>query len=169
MPLHPHQPPWCPMPPQYTHLVVKSGTTVGQHDMSSACRSGWCFVRCAPTPSPPMPPQCPPGIGIWWTRMVLTWVPLTWAHVLLSAIDHLESSRVLCNRPSSFYICNPQCPLTPTIRPLDACTPPQYRHLAVKSGTTAGWHDMSSACGSGWCFSDVPPPYHTLCPSMPPR
>ena len=32
--------------PQYRHLVVKSGTTVGQHHMSPACRVGCCFVRC---------------------------------------------------------------------------------------------------------------------------
>ena len=76
--------------PQYRHLVVKSVTTTGQHDMSSACRSGWCFVRCTPYPITPMP-SIPPGRGIWWPRIVLTWVPLTWAHVLLSAVFNRPS------------------------------------------------------------------------------
>ena len=39
-------PPWCPHP--YRYLVVKSGTTVGQHHMSSVCGLGCCFVRCTP-------------------------------------------------------------------------------------------------------------------------
>ena len=72
--------------PQNRNLVVKSGTTAGEHDMSSACGSGCCFVRCIPTPSYP---SMPSGRGIWWPRMVLTEVLLTWAHVLLSAIDCL--------------------------------------------------------------------------------
>ena len=147
----PHQPPLCPHP-KYRHLVVKSGTTAHQHDMSSACGSGWCFVRCTSTPS------MPPGRGILWPRVVLTWVPLAWAHVLLSAIDCLEFSRVLFNRPSSFFICNLQCPPSAPFIPT-----PQYRHLVIKSGTTACQHDMSSACGSGWCFVRCTPT-----PSMPP-
>ena len=52
----PPMPPTCLVgpfdaPPQYRHLVVKSGTTAGQHDMWSTCGSGWCLVKC--TPSPP--------------------------------------------------------------------------------------------------------------------
>ena len=129
-PLHPLTP---PPHPQYRHLVVKSGTTGGQHHMSSACGSDCCFVRCTP---PHMPPQCPPGRGIWSPRVVLTEVWLTWAHVLLSAIYCLDLSRVLCNTLLSFFICKPQCPLTPYTP--DTPSHPQYRHLVVKSGTTAG-------------------------------
>ena len=109
--LHPH---WLPHPhPQYRHLVVKSSTTAGQHDMSSAWGSGWCFGRCTPTHSP----LNAPGTGIWWPRVVLPWVPLTWAHVLLSAMNCLEFSRVVCNRLSSFFICNPSVPPDTLVSP----------------------------------------------------
>ena len=107
-------PPDTPLPVR--HLVAKSGTTSGEHDMSPACGSGWCFVRCTPslTPNPHMSPQYPHGRAIWWPRMVLTSVQLISAHVLLSTIDHLEFSRVLCNSPSSYFICNlPIPPNTP--------------------------------------------------------
>ena len=76
--------------------------------------------------------------------------------------DYLEFSRVLCNRLSSFFICSPQMPPThpagplmplhPLSAPNSLHTHSQYMHLVVKSGTTAGQHDMSSACGSGCCF-----------------
>ena len=94
--------------------------------------------------------------------------PLT--HVLLSAIDCLEFLRVFCNRASSFFICNSQCPTAPfaLCQPLDTPTPDQYRHLVVKSGTTAGQHDMSSAWRSGLHFVRCTPPHHPLCPSIPP-
>ena len=52
--VHPH--------PQYMHLVLKSGTTAGQHDIWSDCRSGWYLVRCTPHPITsyaPMPPTHP--------------------------------------------------------------------------------------------------------------
>ena len=159
MPSNPLSAPLTSQPqPQYGHLVVKSGTTAGRHSMSSACGSGWCFVRCTlPHWSPPYAPSMPPSIGIWWPRVILTCVSLTLAHTLLSAIDHLECSRVVCNRQSSFFICNPQChPMhpIPSVGSPDTLLPPQlqYRHLVVKSGTTAGQHNMSSACGSRWCF-----------------
>ena len=50
--------------------------------------------------------------------------------------------------PDTTYI--PAWPLMPP-------PPPQYRHLVVKSGTTAGKHHMSSACGSGCCFMRCTP------------
>ena len=89
--------------------------------------------------------RCIPNISrtIWWPRMVLTLVQLTLAHVLLSAIDHLEFSRVLCNSASAYFICNPQYPLDTTNTPVGPLTPPpQYMHLVVKSHTTAGQHKM---------------------------
>ena len=65
---------WPPMPltpaspntpyPQDRNLVVNSGSTAYEHEMSWACGSGCCFVRCTPTP------QCPPGRGISWPRVV---------------------------------------------------------------------------------------------------
>ena len=55
--------PWHPSPhPQYRQLVVKSGTSAGQHDISSACGSGWCLLRC--TPSPTHSPTHTPSRGI---------------------------------------------------------------------------------------------------------
>ena len=83
--------------------------------------------------------------------------------------DYLEFSRVLCNRLSSFFKCNPQFPLmslTPLLAP-NAPSHHQYRHLTVKSGTTAGQHDMSSACGSGCCFVRCTP--IPSCPLNAPR
>ena len=157
MPPTPPLDPQCPT--QYRHIVGKSGTTAGQHDMSSACRSGWCFVRC--TPSPPYAPAMSPGKGICWPRVVLTWVPLTWAHVLLCAIDCLEFSRVLCNRPSSFFICKPQCPP-------DAPTPPvsPWHPTPVQASSGQEWY----YCRSSWHLVRIrirlmfgqmyPPPTH---------
>ena len=136
-------------------------------------------VRCTPylTPSTPMSPQCPPHRAVWWPTMLLTSVQLISAHVLLSAIDHLEFSRVLCNSPSSYFICNPpispntpytpaspQCPLIPLHpcwplmhpwHPLPAPGAPYtpvgpWRHLVTKSSTTWGQLDIWSAFWSGW-------------------
>ena len=60
------------------------------------CRWAWhvtsLWVRllfCQIYPSLPNTPSMLPGRGIWWPRVVLTEVLLTWAHVLVSAIDHL--------------------------------------------------------------------------------
>ena len=99
---------------QYRHLVVKSGTTAGQHDMPSACGSGCCFVRCTSTPSWPSMPQwrC-----TWWPGVVLTYVQLMWAQT------YLEFLRVPCKRLSSFFIWDPQCPPTPQ-QPLLTPIPP---------------------------------------------
>ena len=44
-PLHPMLAPWHPFS-QNRNLVVKSGTTAGEHDMLSTCGSGCCFVTC---------------------------------------------------------------------------------------------------------------------------
>ena len=88
------------------------------------CRSAWhvislwfrlMFCQMYPLPYPPTPmsPQCPPGRANWCPRMVLTSVQLISADVLLSAIDHLQFSRVLYNSPSSYFICTPNTPNTP--------------------------------------------------------
>ena len=68
IPLHPCWPfdtPYC----QNRNLVVKTSTTVGEHDMWSACWSSCCFVTC--TPTLPSAPSVPPGRGIWWLQVVL--------------------------------------------------------------------------------------------------
>ena len=154
---HPH--------PQYRYLVVKSGTTAGHHDMSSACGSGWCFVRCTPTPSPSMP-WIPPGRGIWWPRVVLTWLSLIWALVLLSAMGHLEFSRVLCNRPSSLFICNnpPMSPVSPLMPHPTPSTGIKWSRVVLLQ--------VSMTChqpgGHADVLSYVPPPHQPLCPSIPP-
>ena len=102
-----------------------------------------------------MPPQCPHRQAF----------GTTLGPVDLSS-DYLEFSRVLCNRLSTFFICNPQFPLMPPTLPASPkslytpCQPPipplsphhQCRHLVVKSSTTAAQHDMLSACRSGCCF-----------------
>ena len=174
----PHMPyaplvPWCLYPhPQYMDLVVKIGTTAGQHGMSSACGSGWCYVRCTPIPAFPYAPSVPPGRGICWPRVVLTWVPLTWAHVLLSAIDHLEFSRVLCNRPSSFSYVTPMAltsPYAPCQPPWCPTYPTLSTGISCQIGTTAGQHNMSSACGSGWWFVRCAPTPSLLMPPQCPR
>ena len=46
--------------------------------------------------------------------------------------------------------------------PLALNTPPQYRHLVVRTGTTAGQHDIGQSVGQADVFSDVP-----YAPSMP--
>ena len=50
-PLHPLLAPWLPHP-QGRHLVVKSGTTAGQHGIWSVCGSSWCLVTCTPLSHP---------------------------------------------------------------------------------------------------------------------
>ena len=79
-------------------------------------------------PTPPANPKCPhPPVQASGGRVVLLQVSMT-CHPL-----------TLPTPPAG-----PQCPLT-TLHPLLASNaPPQYRHLVVKSGTTAGQHDMSS-------------------------
>ena len=87
----------------------------------------------------------PPYKAIWWPRVVLIWDPLAWAHVLLSAIDHLEFSRVLCNRPSSFSHVTPKCHLTPP-KPLsvpDAPTPVQASSGLDWYYCRSSWHLVS--------------------------
>ena len=143
MPVSPMTSP-SPSHHQYRSLVVKTGTTAGQHDMLSACGSGWCFVRCTLTPSPPHAPLGEASCGQEWYKHGSHWL---WAHVLLSAIDHLELSRVLFHRPSSFFICNPQCPqclytpwepLMPTPSPTGQASSSQEQYYI---GST--WHLVS--------------------------
>ena len=87
----------CPLTPPLVPLIhqplppvqASSGqewTTAGQHDIWSTCGSGWCFVICTPHPITPCMPLMPQGRGICWPRSVWTCVPLTWAHVQLSAV-----------------------------------------------------------------------------------
>ena len=121
MPLHPlltNNAPWHPTLPaspntpylQNRNLVVKSGTTACEHDMSWACGSGCCFVRCTSTPS------MPPGRGIMWPRVaynrpscllllsVCNWL-FSWVHpvhnipylVVRSTSSVLWSSANFCN------------------------------------------------------------------------
>ena len=156
--------PWHPIPPQYRHLVAKSGITAGQHDMSSACGSGWCFVRCTNTTHP----LNPPGRGIWWPRVVLTYDQLTWAHVLLSAINHLEFSRVLCKRLSLFFMCSPQClpkclyipcqpPNAPTPSPVQESSGQEWYYCQ------SAWHVISLWVMLVFCqmYQHHPPPQST--------
>ena len=102
MPPTPPAGPWHPYP-QKRNLVVKSGTTTGEHDMSSACGAGCCFVTCTPTPS------MSPGRGIWWPRVVLTEVLLTWAHVISSAVDCLVAKSDINWSPVDLSSCSFIC------------------------------------------------------------
>ena len=153
--LAPCQPPTPPLPVQ-----AFSGQELYY------CRSAWhvislwvrlMFCQMYTPPLAPMSPQCPPGRAIWWPRMVLILVQLISAHVLLSAIDCFEFSRVLCNSSSSYFICNPQyplpaqCPLIPLHYLLAPwCTLHPCWHLVTKSNTTSGQLDIWSAFWSGW-------------------
>ena len=103
------------------------------------------------TPYAPWYPQVEASGGQEWYNLGLHWPELMF-YCLQCSIDHLEFYRVLCNRLSSFFRCHPSMPPTPPVGPLDDPTPPQYRHLVVKSGTTAGQYDMLSSCMSGWCL-----------------
>ena len=132
--------------------------------MISACGLRLLFCQMYNTPTLLMPLNAPER-GIWWPRVVPTYVQFTRAHVLLSATDHIKFSRVLCKRLYSCFICNPQCPLTPPDAPTPNPTP--VRHLVVKGGTTAGQHDMSSACGSGCCFDRCTYPLTLMPPQCP--
>ena len=82
----------------------------------------------------------PSGRAIWWPRMVLTLVQLHSAHVLLSTIDCLEFSRVLCNSPSSYFIWNPQYLLTPNSPAGPLMPPPQ-----VQASSDQEWYYWRSA------------------------
>ena len=97
--------------PQYRHQVVKSGTTAGQHDISSACGSSWCFVRCTPPHHPyaSLMPQVEASGGHEWYYLGSHWPELMF-YGLQCSIDHLEFSRVLCNRLSWFFRCHPLMP-----------------------------------------------------------
>ena len=48
--------------PQYRHLVLKNGTTTGQQDIWSDCRSVWCLIRCTPSPHHPLCPSNPQSL-----------------------------------------------------------------------------------------------------------
>ena len=131
-------------------------------------RSAWHLVslwvrqicdQIYPTHYPPMPPLWPQvetsGGQEWYS--LGSHSPEIMFYCLQCSIDHLEFSRVLCNRPSSFFRCNPQ-PSLPPVNPL--VVPPKYRHLVVKIGTTTGQHDIWSACGSDWpLLRCTPTPY----------
>ena len=99
----------------------------------------------------PICPLMPPGRGIWWPRVVLTWVPLTWAHVLLSATDCLEFSWVLSNRLSPFSCVTPNAP-TPLPVPLTPSS--QVQASSGHSGNTT----CHQPVGQADVLSDVPPP-----------
>ena len=136
-PCHPLDIPSPPYP-HYRHLVVEW----------YYYRSAWHVISLLVRlmfhqmyPSPPMSPWCPQveaSSGQEWYELASHWPELMF-YCLQCSIDHLEFSRV-----------HPH---------------PQYRHLVLKSGTTAGQHDIWSDCGSGWCLVRcTPPPHH---PPMP--
>ena len=153
-PSHPH--------PQYRYLVVKSGITAGQHDIWSAYGPAdvWSDV-----PLTPYTPLMPTGRGIWWPRVIQTWVLLTWAHILLSAVFNRPSwvfkgtppPPVQVSSGQEWYYCRSAWHL---VRCLVRCTPPpasppsaphpHYKHLVAKSSTTSGQLDIWSAFGSCW-------------------
>ena len=78
MSLHPLLAPWHPHS-QCRYLMVKKGTTAGQHDSWSVCGSYWCLVRCTPSPHPQV--EACSGQGQYYIRstwhLVSTWVRLT--------------------------------------------------------------------------------------------
>ena len=120
----------------------------------------------------PLTPM-PPSRGIWWPRVVWTWVHLTWAHVLSSVVFNrppwifksTPSSPVQASNAQEWYYCRSawhlvrlwvrlmfgqMYPHPSPLCPLNAPPPPQYRHAVAKSSTTSGQLDIWSAFGSGW-------------------
>ena len=121
-------------------------------------------------------PLCPPGRGIWWSGVVQTCTPLTWAHVLFSAVFSRPSwvfrstppPPVQASSAQEWYYCRSAwhlvrlgqadvwSDLLPAhITPYAPQCPhpyphPQYRHLVAKSNTPSGQIDIWSAFGSGW-------------------
>ena len=121
-----------PPPPQYRHLVVKTGTTAGQHDITSACGSGWCFVRCNPFPITPYVPLMPPGRGSEWWRVVLLQVSMTFCQAMGQADVWSDIT------PPHHLHMPPQCPHA------------SYINLVAKCSTASGLVDNWLAFGSGW-------------------
>ena len=143
--------------------------------MSSAWGSGYCFIRCT-LPHQPLCPLIPPGRGIWWPRVLLTWIPFTWAHVLLSAVfNRLKFSRILCNRPSWFFKCHLLMPLTP----LCPSMAPLMPHPTLTPRTGIWWSRVvllqismtfGQPVGQADVWSDVPlTPITPYAPFMPPQ
>ena len=100
--------------------MVRSGTAVvsitccqpvGQADV-------WSDV-----PHPHMPPQCPRERHLV-AKSGRNLGPVDLNSCLLFAIDHLEFSRVLCNRLSSIFVCNTAMSPKPPATPPYAPTPP---------------------------------------------
>ena len=137
--LHPHWPPWCPHP---TPVQASSGQEWYY------CRSAWhlvclwvrlMFGQMYPSPHHPHAPLIPPKVEVW------TWVPLTWAHVLLSA---------MFNRPSWVFKSTP---------------PPPVQIFSAKEWYyyMSAWHLVR--LWSGWCLVRcTPPPHQPHAPWMPP-
>ena len=121
--------------------MAKTGTTkLGLVDLSSdvppveadwyKVRSGWPELRCTP------------GRGICWPRVVLTWIPFTWAHVLLSAIDCLVFSRVFAIDYLHFSHATPMPPMLP-VGPLMPPLPPPP---PVHASSSQDWYYCRSSC-----------------------
>ena len=130
--VHPH--------PQYRHLVLKSGITAGQHDMSSAWGSDWCFVRCIAPPNHPYSPQCPQveaSGGQEWYKPASHW-PEIMLYCLQCSIDHLEFSRV-------------------HLTPVQASSAQEWYYCR------SAWHLVRLMFGQMYS-----PPHHPHAPSMPP-
>ena len=84
-------------------------------------------------------------------------------YCLQCSIDHLEFSRVLCNRLSWFFRCHPYAPCWPLNASKPTPTPALVQVSSCQEWYTAGQHDMWSACGSGWCLVRcTPSPPHPL-------
>ena len=86
--------PWHPIP-QNRNLVVKSSATAHEHDMSWACGSGCCFVRCTPHPLTSLKA---PRERYLVARSGINWGPVD-----------LSSCSIICNRPSCLLllsVCN---------------------------------------------------------------
>ena len=147
----------------------------GQLDIWLAFGSGWPSVRWTPIEISSDQEQyyirSPWHLVSLWVRLTCSQKdpPLDTSSVLLSAIDQLEFSRVLYNRLSSFFICNPPMPPTP-LNPLSA--PWHPTQAQVSSGKEwyycrSAWHVISLWVRLMFCQMYPPTPSPQYVPQCP--
>ena len=126
--------PQCPHPhPHYRHLVVKSGTTSGQHDIWSTFGSGWSLVRCTPQPiTPLMSPalvEASTGQELYYFKSVWYWSDFGSGWPLVRCTPTPWLRHLVARSGTQFG---------PVDLSSDVPPPPQQWHLVAKSGTMLG-------------------------------
>ena len=128
----PNTPCWPLMPPpQYMHLVIKSGTTADQPGTSSACGSEWCFIRCTP--------QGDISGGQEWYKLSFGWPELMFYCLQYTVLTFQEYFGIHC---LNFSNVTPQCPWHP-LNPLLAPSPIQASSSQEWYYCRSAWHVIS--------------------------